>query len=152
MNSLYDQVAYRTFPRRQTHPDRLAAIARFFGMNPVPPAACRVLEIGCGNGGNLIPLAYYLPQSQFTGIDLAAAPIAAARAMAGDLGLHNIDLRVADLRNLGAEQGAFDYIFAHGLYYWIPAEARDGQPGPAGADGAPGGLKRAISAVITSPK
>jgi hypothetical protein len=35
----YDQVAYRTFPRRQTHPDRLAAIVRFFGMNPAPPAA-----------------------------------------------------------------------------------------------------------------
>ena len=30
----YDQVAYRTFPRRQTHPDRLAAIARLFGMQP----------------------------------------------------------------------------------------------------------------------
>ena len=121
----YDQVAYRTFPRRQTHPDRLAAIARFFGMNPAPPAACRVLEIGCGNGGNLIPLAYYLPQSRFTGIDLAAAPIAEARAMAGDLALSNIELGVADLRDLAVDQGDFDYIFAHGLYSWIPAEVRD---------------------------
>ena len=121
----YDQVAYRTFPRRQTHPDRLAAIARLFGMKSAPVAACRVLEIGCGNGANLIPLAYYLPQSRFTGIDLAASPITAARAMAGELGLQNIDLRVADLRDLGAEEGEFDYIFAHGLYSWIPADVRD---------------------------
>jgi SAM-dependent methyltransferase len=126
VNNPYDRVAYRTLPRRQTHPDRLAAIARFFGMNPAPPAACRVLEIGCGNGGNLIPLGYYLPESRFTGIDLAAAPIAAARAMAGDLALSNIEIRVADLRDLAAEQGEFDYIFAHGLYSWVPAEVRDG--------------------------
>jgi SAM-dependent methyltransferase len=121
----YDQIAYRTFPRRQTHPDRLAAIARLFGMKPAPVTSCRVLEIGCGNGANLIPLAYHLPQSRFTGIDLAAEPIAAASATAGDLELHNIDLRVADLRDLGAEDGEFDYIFAHGLYSWIPAGVRD---------------------------
>jgi SAM-dependent methyltransferase len=123
----YDQVAYRTFPRRQTHPDRLAAIARFFGMTPAVPATCRVLEIGCGNGGNLIPLAFYLPGSRFTGIDLASAPIASARAMAGDLGLRNLELRAVDLRELHAEkEGEFDYIFAHGLYSWVPPDVRDG--------------------------
>jgi methyltransferase-like protein/trans-aconitate methyltransferase len=125
VNNPYDQIAYRTFPRRQTHPDRLAAIGTLFGMKPAPVTACRVLEIGCGNGANLIPLAYHLPESHFTGIDLAAAPVAAANAMAADLELHNIDLRVADLRDLGAEEGAFDYIFAHGLYSWIPADVRD---------------------------
>ena len=125
MNNPYDQVSYRTFPRRQTHPDRLAAIARFFGMKPAPVTACRVLEIGCGNGANLIPLAYYLPESRFTGIDLAAAPVGAACAMADELGLSNIDLRVADLRDLGEEAGEFDFIFAHGLYSWIPSDVRD---------------------------
>ena len=121
----YDQVAYRTFPRRQTHPDRLAAIARFFGMKPAPVTACRVLEIGCGNGANLIPLAYHLPDSRFTGIDLAVGPVATARAMAGDLAIHNIDLRAGDLRSLSAQDGEFDYIFAHGLYSWVPAAVRD---------------------------
>ena len=94
-------------------------------MTPAPVTACRVLEIGCGNGANLIPLAYHLPESRFTGIDLATAPVGAASAMAGELGLSNIDLRVADLRDLGAEMGEFDYIFAHGLYSWIPADVRD---------------------------
>ena len=100
-------------------------MARLFGMRPAPVTACRVLELGCGTGGNLIPQAYYLPESRFTGIDLAAEPIAVARAMAADLRLSNIDLRVADLRGLGAEEGEFDYIFAHGLYSWIPADVRD---------------------------
>jgi SAM-dependent methyltransferase len=121
----YDQITYRTFPRRHTHPDRLAAIARLFGMHPAPVTACRVLEIGCGTGGNLIPLAYHLPQSRFTGIDLAPAPIARSLAMAGELELSNIDLCVRDLCELGPAEGEFDYIFAHGLYSWIPAAVRD---------------------------
>ena len=121
----YDQVPYRTFPRRQTHPNRLAAVATLFGMTPAPVARCRVLEIGCGAGGNLIPLAYHLPESDFTGIDLARQPIAAARRVARDLQLRNLDLRVADLRDLVSGSPEFDYIFAHGLYSWIPPGVRD---------------------------
>jgi SAM-dependent methyltransferase len=121
----YDQIAYRTLPRRQTHPDRLAAMARLFGMNPAPVTACRVLELGCGDGANLIPQAYYLPHSDFIGVDLAAAPIAAGSAIAAELGLSNISLRAADLRDLGPDLGEFDYIFAHGLYSWIPPDVRD---------------------------
>ena len=45
--------------------------------------------------------------------------------MAADLGLSNISLRAADLRDLGPDEGEFDYIFAHGLYSWIPADVRD---------------------------
>ena len=44
-----------SFP--QCHPDRLATLATLFGMKPAPPEHCRVLEIGCASGGNLIPLA-----------------------------------------------------------------------------------------------
>ena len=44
-------------PRRQTHPDRLAAMAQLFGMRPAPVTACRVLELGCGDGANPIPAA-----------------------------------------------------------------------------------------------
>src|ERR1019366_8306637 len=94
-------------------------------MKPARVTACRVLEIGCGNGANLIPLAYHLPESRITGIDLAAGPVARALAMAAELALSNIDLRVADLRDLCAQDGEFVYIFAHGLYSWIPAGVRD---------------------------
>ncbi|HXB71570.1 MAG TPA: class I SAM-dependent methyltransferase [Candidatus Acidoferrales bacterium] len=124
-DNLYDQVHYETFPRRQTHPDRLASVARLFGMDPAPIANCRVLEIGCGDGGNLIPMAYYLPGACFTGIDLAAGPIAAGRTIAGELELRNLTLQAADLRDIGPESGDFDYIIAHGIYSWIPADVRD---------------------------
>jgi SAM-dependent methyltransferase len=121
----YNQVSYRTFPRRQTHPNRLAAVGKLFGLKAARVAECRVLELGCGNGGNLIPLAYHLPQCPFLGIDLAAQPVAAARKAARDLKLGNVELRAADLRTLNAADGEFDYIVAHGLYSWIPPEVRD---------------------------
>jgi SAM-dependent methyltransferase len=121
----YDQVAYHTYPRRQTHPDRLAAVATLFGITPAPVAQCSVLEIGCGDGGNLIPLAYSLPKSRFTGIDLAARPLAVAREIADALALTNIHLQARDLCSLGHADGEFDYIFAHGIYSWVPGHVRD---------------------------
>ena len=44
----YDQIPYITYPQPQTHPDRLAAVGKLFGMDPAPVDGCRVLEIGCG--------------------------------------------------------------------------------------------------------
>ena len=126
VKTTYDVVAYRTIPRRQTHPDRLAAIGKLFGMDPAPVGDCRVLEVGCGDGANLIPMAYYLPDSRITGFDLADVPIAQGREVARDLGLANLDLRVADLCAFGEGEQEFDYIFAHGLYSWVPERVRDG--------------------------
>ncbi len=120
----YDAVPYTTRPRQETHPDRLAAVGRLFGMAPAPVSECRILEIGCGDGGNAVPLAYELPSSRVTGIDLAPAAIAAAQHMATNLGLTNIRLVAGDLRDIGPEYGEFDYIFAHGVYSWVPQEVR----------------------------
>lgn len=121
----YDEVPYPTLPDARTHPDRLAAVAVLFGMNPPPVARCSVLELGCGDGGNLIPMAYALPECRFAGIDLAAGAVEQGRRAIENLKLANIKLLAADVRDLGTPFGEFDYIIAHGLYSWIPADARD---------------------------
>ena len=36
---------------------KLATIAILFGLAPPPVPHCRVLEIGCASGGNLLPMA-----------------------------------------------------------------------------------------------
>ena len=57
----YDAVPYTSYPYPQTHPDRLCTLARLFGMSAAHPTGCRVLELGCATGGNLIPMAdHYL--------------------------------------------------------------------------------------------
>jgi len=121
----YDQVLYPGVALPQTHPDRLATIAGLFGMTPAAAPNCRVLELGCGDGGNLIPMALTLPASVFTGIDLAESAIARGCALVNTLGLENITLRRLDLMCAGLDLGEFDYVIAHGLYSWVPADVRD---------------------------
>ena len=66
------------------------------------------------------------PGIQAVGVDLAASAIEEGRAAADDVGLRNLELRQGDVRALtSGELGEFDYIVAHGVYAWIPPDARD---------------------------
>ena len=121
----YDLVPYPSYTHVQTHPGQLATVATMFGMTPTPVERCRVLEVGCGDGSNLIPMACALPDSDFTGIDLAAQPIAQAQEMAAGLGLKNLRIVRDNITAIGPDWGRFDYIIAHGFYSWVPAEARE---------------------------
>src|SRR6266545_6795672 len=93
----YDEVPYPSFSYPQTHPDRLATLATLFGMQPPPVEHCRVLELGCAAGGNLIPMAEALPRSEFVGIDLSGRQIADGQAAVAALGLKNVTLGQANL-------------------------------------------------------
>ena len=123
--SSYDVVAYPGYTHPQTHPDRLAVIGTLFGLDPAPVAQCRVLELGCGNGSNFVPMAFGLPGSEFVGIDLAAQPIAQGRRMISELGMTNVKLLHGSVTEFEADQGKFDYLIAHGLFSWVPAEVRE---------------------------
>jgi SAM-dependent methyltransferase len=136
----YDSVRYPAWPRIETHPDRLAAIATLYGMKPAAVDHCRVLEIGCSDGGNLIPMAYELPGSHFTGVDLAAAPVRVAKAAVRELALKNVRLLRADVCALPKTLGEFDYILVHGLYSWVPAKVRDALLAACAAHLAPAGV------------
>jgi len=125
MANLYDDVPYPSLAFLQTHPDRLAVMGTLFGMNPVPVEHCRVLEIACGNGSNLIPMAYGLPRSEFVGVDLAAKPVELARERIRGLGLKNIQIEAMDLMVVGPDFGHFDYIIAHGVYAWVPKAVQE---------------------------
>lgn len=77
VETAYDTVPYPSYPFPQTHPDRLATVGTLFGMKPAPVEHCRVLELGCASGGNLIPMAAIFSESQFIiGIDRSGKQIA----------------------------------------------------------------------------
>ncbi len=121
----YDLTPYPSLAYVHTHPDRLAMLGGLLGLQPAPVERCRVLEIGCAGGGNLLPMAYALPGSSFVGIDYAARQIDEGRRMAAALGLHNVALHALDILAAGPDLGEFDYIIAHGVYSWVPAPVRE---------------------------
>jgi SAM-dependent methyltransferase len=121
----YDELLYPGRAYEATHPTRLATVAALYGMNPAPVSRCRVMELGCGCGQNLIPMAYQYPDSEFIGIDLSARAIAQGNRDIGELGLRNIELRRADLMEIDITGDVFDYIIAHGVYSWVPQAVRE---------------------------
>jgi SAM-dependent methyltransferase len=124
MSTSYDLVPYPGGAHRQTHPSNAAAIATVLGMAP-RRAGFRLLELGCGHGDNLTPMAYSLPDCEFVGIDLAPTAIERGRAEIERLGLKNLRLEAMDLMAFPADAGEFDYIIAHGLYSWVPEFVRE---------------------------
>jgi len=123
-DTLYDLVAYPSAAIARTHPRHVGAVATLFGMRPARQR-WRVLELGCGDGANLIPIASAAPDGRFLGIDLSARAIARGQALIRQLGLSNIELRAMDLLDFPADAGEFDYVIAHGVYSWVPAAVRE---------------------------
>jgi methyltransferase-like protein/cyclopropane fatty-acyl-phospholipid synthase-like methyltransferase len=125
ITTAYDAVQYPGHALAQAHPDRLATLASLFGVLPPIPAASRILELGCGDGVNLISLASALPRAACIGIDLATSGIRKGQVIAERLRVRNVEFKQFDFMDVGEEFGKFDYIIAHGIYSWIPAAVRD---------------------------
>lgn len=122
----YDRVAYPSSALSTSHPGHLAAIARLHGLIPPDPATARVLDIGGGDGMNLLSMAEGLPGARLLNIDLAAVPVAHGQAIAAAAGLRNVRIEVADILDAADTlDGPFDYMVAHGVYAWVPPPVRD---------------------------
>ncbi|MEQ1830976.1 MAG: methyltransferase regulatory domain-containing protein [Pirellula sp.] len=122
----YDEIPYLNPPKPHTHLSRIAAIGLLRGITPKSTTSCRVLELGCADGGNLLPMAFRFPETQFLGIDLSPIQIELGRKTIEALSLSNFELQAADILALRPEDlGRFDYIIVHGVYSWVPAEVQD---------------------------
>ena len=120
----YDELPYESRFVAASHPDRLATMAVLHGLKPPDVARCRVLELGCADGGSLLTMAQSVPGGTFVGVELSKRQVDEGRAMVERLGFGNVDLRPLSLMDVDDSFGTFDYIISHGVYSWVPAEAR----------------------------
>jgi methyltransferase-like protein/2-polyprenyl-3-methyl-5-hydroxy-6-metoxy-1,4-benzoquinol methylase len=123
--TLYDEIPYPGGIFPPTHPEHLATLGALYGMKPADVGSCRVLELGCGFGGNLVPMAYCYPKAKFVGIDLSSSSIARGQQTVRTLGVRNLELRHLDILDVGSDFGEFDFIVSHGVYSWVPDNVRD---------------------------
>lgn len=137
----YDATLYPPGVFQQTHPGRMAAIARLHGLTAPPIETARVLELGGGDGLNLAALAAAYPRMQCVSLDLAPQPVLAGRALAAMAGIDNLRIDVADVLDTAVSlDGPFDYVIAHGLYAWVPDDARAATMATIGRVLAPDGI------------
>lgn len=122
---LYDEIAYTSLPIYQSLPDYCAVIAMLHGLTPPPVEHCRVLELGCNRGDNLLPMALTMPGGTFTGIDLSGRAIRDASATAATLGLTNIEFHRMDVMEMPDQFGTFDYILVTGLHPAVTPDVQE---------------------------
>ncbi len=122
----YDELPYRSFPIEWTAPERLALASLLHGGPRQPLDSYRVLELGCGDGANLLPMAYYRRHASFVGVDGARSQIDVAKSGKSASKLSNIEFIHSDFRTADHHlDGNFDYIIAHGIFSWVPHDVRD---------------------------
>ena len=110
----------------ETHPRRLATEARLFGLEPAPVEHCRVLEIGCGDGANLVPMAEGLPGADLVGLDLSPGALATAEELAAAAGVENVRFEEGDVAAGGGRTlGEFDFVIVHDVFSGVAQPVRD---------------------------
>lgn len=123
-SSSYDALPYEDLAYYHTHPSNLAVVANLCGLNPPAVTTCRVLELGCGAGFNLLAMAHSLPNAQFVGVDFSARQIEQGCAVARKLGIDRLALYSCDVAQFDPSFGQFDYIIGHGIFSWVPEVVR----------------------------
>lgn len=108
----------------QLGPEYFGPMGRALAGRAAPRPGERVLDLGCGRGHCLIPLAEAVgPSGRVLGLDLAPGMVEAAAADARRLGLAHVSVRVGDAAEPDVEPGSFDLVTAGFVIFFLPDPA-----------------------------
>lgn len=77
-----------------------------------------VLDLGTGDGKNLIAFAHLCPNNQFFGVDNSESMLAQAHMFLEESALENISFAYADIESFSLEQ-EFDWVISYSTLHWI---------------------------------
>jgi SAM-dependent methyltransferase len=93
---------------------RTAAEAAHF-LIPYLRPGMRVLDCGCGPGSISADLATLVAPGEVIGLDIEPKQLEAARALAADRGVDNVNFQLGDIYDLPFPEASFDAVLAHTL-------------------------------------
>ena len=99
-------------PNSLWHPSAVSARATLFGVPSTPVENASVLELDCGDAGNILSIAASLPGSTCLGISSTADSLARGQALQSAAGLTNLNLQ----EDSAGIEGVFDYIFLRNTF------------------------------------
>ena len=119
--SPYDTVPYPGHPYVQSHPDRLATLARLFGLSPAPPSAAACSSSAAPAGATS---SRWRPRCPARASSASTRRRAIARGRSSARSGWQRELQPGH-RGVRAGLGSFDYVISHGVYSWVPAAVRE---------------------------
>jgi ubiquinone/menaquinone biosynthesis C-methylase UbiE len=106
---------YSASERRAIFPAELARY-RFLGLESFLPNA-RVIDVGCGTGHRVMPMAQHFGVGEYVGFDHSTASLDVARALARELQFPNVTFAEGDLFALPFPDASFDVVISQGVLH-----------------------------------
>jgi ubiquinone/menaquinone biosynthesis C-methylase UbiE len=118
---LMDYIPFPDVARRNLLQEgvEIPAMVQLLGL----PTGGKVLEVGCGRGVGLAPLAQALRPDLLTGVDIDDSLLAEAADRVSEKGTR-VQLSRADVRDLPFPNGSFDVVIDFGTCYHIGTPER----------------------------
>ena len=89
---------------------------RFLGLEPFLRNA-RLIDVGCGTGHRVIPLAKHFGAKEYVGIDHSSASLRVAKDLVAEIGMKNALLVEGDLFNIPYDDDSFDIVISQGVLH-----------------------------------
>src|SRR5262245_10972173 len=116
----YDELPYADHVFALAQPANLATVAILNGLEPPPLDRCRVLDVGCAAGFNLLPMGPERPGSRLVGPAQSPRQIAPGRENVPPPRPQDRAPHVPNLPDPADGLGPFHYIVCQGVYSWVP--------------------------------
>lgn len=106
---------YSAIERRQIFAAELCRY-RFLGLEPFLRNA-RVIDVGCGTGHRVMPMAHHFGAREYVGLDHSAASLEVARQLKDELGYDGATLVEGDIFRLPYPDESFDVVISQGVLH-----------------------------------